>query len=65
MDIDKEKYSSPFKKKYSQDEKNRALRIIVECDGNLSNAAHRLGISVPTLSRWYRAARRERLAGLD
>jgi transposase-like protein len=35
----------------------RALKVIVDCRGNLTLAAERLGISVATLSKWRSAAR--------
>jgi hypothetical protein len=30
----------------------RALKVIADCGGSLTIASERLGISIPTLSRW-------------
>jgi transposase-like protein len=54
-----------FRKKYSQGERTRAVKVVAECDGNLTKAARRLGISIPTLSRWYRVARLEATVSRD
>ena len=37
---------------FSDQQRIHALKIVAQCDGNLTIAAQRLGISIPTLSRW-------------
>jgi transposase-like protein len=46
----------PTKNTFAEEKRQRALEVIVECGGNLTLASCRLGISIPTLSRWRRAA---------
>ena len=41
--------------KYSDSKKARALTVIAMCEGNLTTASERMGISIPTLSRWWNA----------
>jgi len=42
-------------KPFSAAERQRALEVIAKCDGSLTKAALRLGISIPTLSQWRKA----------
>jgi transposase-like protein len=44
----------PRSAKFSETQRQRALYVIARCDGNISVAAKRLGISIATLSRWRR-----------
>jgi hypothetical protein len=41
--------------KYSDSKKARALTVIAMCEGNLTTASERMGIGIPTLSRWWNA----------
>ncbi len=43
--------------KFSVDKRQRALKVIAECGGSLTLASMRLGVSIPTLSRWRSASR--------
>ncbi len=43
--------------KFSADKRTRALKVIDECGGSLTLASMRLGVSIPTLSRWRSASR--------
>ena len=40
---------------YPESTRRRALIVIEECKGNLTIASQRLGVSIPTLSRWRSA----------
>jgi hypothetical protein len=48
--------SSTRHAKFNADAKRHALRVIEACGRSLSRASERLGISIPTLSRWKRSA---------
>jgi len=41
--------------KYSVAQRERALQVIDECQGELTAASKRLGISIATLCRWRKA----------
>jgi transposase-like protein len=43
--------------KFTVDKRLRALKVIAECGGSLTLASMRLGVSIPTLSRWRSASR--------
>ena len=47
----------PTKQELAAAKQRRALKVIVNCRGNLTMASERLGISVATLSKWRSAAR--------
>ena len=40
--------------RFSEADRARALQVVQQCGGNLTIASRRLGISIPTLSRWRR-----------
>jgi len=40
---------------FNEEDRNHALTVIRACGGSLTKASERLGISIPTLSRWNRA----------
>jgi transposase-like protein len=42
---------------YSPTRRLRALKVIEQCGNSLTLASHRLGISIPTLSKWRTEAR--------
>ena len=43
--------------KFTDEERIRALKVIDHCDGSLTLASRRLGVSIATLSRWRAAGR--------
>ena len=43
--------------RFTDEERIRALKVIDHCDGSLTLASRRLGVSVATLSRWRAAGR--------
>jgi transposase-like protein len=50
-------------RRYTDDERRRALAVLGECGGHLTKASARLGIAVPLLSKWRTEAIRASKAG--
>ena len=48
---------APSKEEVAAAKRQRALKVIIDCRGNLTIASQRLGISIATLSKWRSAAR--------
>jgi transposase-like protein len=40
------------RRRFSLEDRRRALVVVGECGGNLTKAAARLGLGVPLLSKW-------------